>query len=190
MSIALTPLLLALYCANVPEVTIPVKTVVLTISIMVLIPLIIGMSIRSKWENFAKKAVPFFSALGIIALLFLIVTGVLANLQKFADTERFGLKFYTMVFLLTLGGMIVGAVIPKLLGITNYQTRAISLESGLRNASLSMALALLIQDAMGDFHSSMFFVSGLFGLWMYVAGAISIGLYSKVLPLEQENGHG
>ncbi len=65
--------------------------------------------------------------------------------------------------------MILGAVIPKLIGINNYQTRAISLETGLRNASLAMALSLLIQDYMGDFYSSMFFTSAIFGLWMYVA---------------------
>lgn len=184
LSIALTPLLLAAYCSNIPEVTIPVKTIVLTISVMVLVPLVLGMSIRGKWEAAATKAVPFFSALGIIALLFLIVTGVVSNLEKFADTERFGLKFYSMTFLLTFGGMFVGALLPKLFGINNFQARAISLESGLRNASLSMAIAVLIQDAMGDFHSSMFFVSGLFGLWMYVAGALSIFLFKRVLPVD------
>jgi len=55
LSLIFTPLLLALYCVNVPEVTIPVKIIVQTIFILVLIPLIIGMSVRSKWENFAKK---------------------------------------------------------------------------------------------------------------------------------------
>jgi predicted Na+-dependent transporter len=71
-------------------------------------------------------------------------------------------------------------------GINNYQTRAISLETGLRNATLAMAIALLIQDYMGDFYSSMFFTSGLFGLWMYAAGFLSIAVYKKVLPLEPQ----
>ena len=79
--------------------------------------------------------------------------------------------------------MLVGMLISKLVGINNYQTRAISLETGLRNASLAMAIALLIQDAMGDFYSSLFFTSAIFGLVMYVAGAISIILFKPLLPI-------
>ncbi|HDP79559.1 MAG TPA: hypothetical protein ENN21_01810 [Spirochaetes bacterium] len=184
LSLFFTPFLLNLYCANVPEVTIPVKLVIQTIIILVIIPLTVGMSVRSRWPNFSKKATPFFSALGVLALLFLIGAGLLSHYEMFGDTERYGFTFYSMVFVLTLGGMFVGALFPKLLGINNYQTRAISLETGLRNASLAMAIALLIQDYMGDFYSSMFFTSALFGLWMYVAGFLSIWVYKKVLPVE------
>lgn len=183
LALFFTPLLLAFYCANVPEVTIPVGLVVQTIALLVLIPLGLGMGVRSRWSNFARRATPFFSALGILALLFLIVAGILSHAEMFADTTRYGVRFYGMVFLLTLAGMVVGAVVPRLLAVDNYQTRAISLETGLRNASLAMAMALLIQDFMGDFHSSMFFTSAMFGLLMYVAGFISIWIYPKLLPL-------
>ena len=186
MSLVFTPLLLGLYCANVPDVKIPVKLVVQTITILVIVPLSVGMLVRGKWQKFAEKATPFFSILGVIALLFLIVAGLLSNYEKFAETERYGFKFYTMVFSLTLLGMFFGAIFPKLIKINNYQTRAISLETGLRNASLAMAIALLIQDVMGDFYSSMFFVSGIFGLTMYVAGFISIAVYKKLLPIEEK----
>jgi BASS family bile acid:Na+ symporter len=185
-SIIFTPLLLALYCANMPEVIIPVKLVVQTILILVIVPLVIGMSIRSRWVEFAKKLTPFFSALGIIALLVLIIAGILSNLHVFADTARYGLKFYLTVFFLTFMGMLSGIGISKLFGINNYQTRAISLETGLRNAALAMTIALLIQDTMGDFYSSMFVTSGLFGLVMYLAGVISIGLYKPLLPVSEK----
>jgi hypothetical protein len=36
---------------------------------------------------------------------------------------------------------------------------------------------------MGDFYSSLFFTSAIFGLVMYVAGAISIILFKPILPL-------
>jgi predicted Na+-dependent transporter len=116
--------------------------------------------------------------------LSLIIAGLISNLEMFADTERYGFTFYATVFVLTLLGMLVGGIFPKLLGINNYQARTISLETGLRNATLAMAIALLIQDYMGDLYISMFFTSGLFGLWMYVAGFLSIAVYKQVLPLE------
>jgi len=183
MSIVFTPLLLAFYCAGMPEIAIPVKLVVQTILVLVIIPLVVGMAIRGKWQTFAEKATPFLSALGIIALLVLIVAGVLSNLDAFADTDRQGVKFYTTIFLLTMLGMLFGLGFSKLVGINNYQTRAISLETGLRNSALAMTIALLIQDSMGDFYSSMFITSGMFGLIMYLAGIISIFIYKPLLPV-------
>ena len=184
LSIVFTPLMLTLYCANMPEVTIPVKIVIQTILVLVIIPLVIGMTVRGKWPTLAKRCTPFFSALGIIALLVLIIVGVLSNLHAFADTDRYSLKFYLTIFSLTMLGMIFGVVFSKLFRIDNYQTRAISLETGLRNSALAMTIALLIQDSMGDYYSAMFGTSGLFGLVMYVAGVISIFLYRPLLPVD------
>ncbi len=187
LSILFTPLLLAFYCSNMPEVSVPVKVVIQTILILVIIPLTLGMGVRSKWETAAKKATPFFSALGIISLFVLIAAGIIGNLDMFADTARYGIKFYTTIFLITMLGMILGILISKLFGIGHYQTRAISLETGLRNSALAMTIAILIQDSMGDFHSSMFVTSGIFGLIMYLSGGVSIFLYKYILPLEKKN---
>jgi len=182
LSIFFVPLLLNAYCSNIPDVKVPTNTIALTIIVLVIVPLGIGMLFRKLKESLAKKLIPIFNILGIIALLFLIIAGILNNLEGFADTERHGVLFYTMVLSLTVSGLVVGGIIPKLLKITNYQVRAISLETGLRNASLAMTISLLIQDSMGDFHSSMFWVSGMFGLTMYVSGLIAIKIYPKLYP--------
>jgi predicted Na+-dependent transporter len=188
LSIFFTPFLLTVYCSNMPEVTIPVALVVKTILVLVIIPLIIGMSVRSKAPEFSKKATPFFSALGIVALLVLIIAGVFGNLSIFSDTARYGVRFYSTIFLLTFFGMLSGIIFSKAVSINNYQTRAISLETGLRNAALAMTIAILIQDSMGDFYSSMLVTSGLFGLVMYVAGILSIILYKIFLPVPLAQG--
>jgi BASS family bile acid:Na+ symporter len=186
LSLLFTPLMITLYVANIPDFSIPVMEVVKTMLVLVIVPLFVGMLIRWKAEKFAKKAEKPFAILGVFALLFLIVVGVWSNLDKFADTDRYGFTFYAIIFALTLAGMVFAAVVSKLARINNFQTRAISLEVGLRNASLAMTIALLLQDQIGDFSSSMFFASGIFGLWMYVAGAISIFAFKKVLPVEQK----
>ncbi|MBU1712667.1 MAG: bile acid:sodium symporter family protein [Proteobacteria bacterium] len=186
LSIFFVPLLLNAYCSNIPDVKVPANTIALTITVLVIIPLCIGMLFRKFKETMAKKLIPVFSILGIIALLFLIIAGILSNLEGFADTERHGVMFYTMVSLLTFSGMIIGGIVSALFKVSNFQIRAISLETGLRNASLAMTIALLIQDSMGDFHSSMFWVSGMFGLSMYVAGLIAIKIYPKIFPVEPQ----
>lgn len=184
LSIFFVPLLLNAYCSNIPDVKVPTNTIALTITVLVIVPLCIGMLFRKINEARAKKLIPVFSILGIIALLFLIVAGILSNLEGFADTERHGVMFYTMVLLLTFSGLIIGGMVSALFKVSNFQVRAISLETGLRNASLAMTIALLIQDSMGDFHSSMFWVSGMFGLSMYVAGLIAIKVYPKIFPIK------
>jgi len=183
LSIVFTPLLLTLYGSNIPEFSVPVVDVVKTMLVLVIVPLFVGMLVRNRAEGFAKRAEKPFALLGVFALLFLIVVGIWSNLEKFADTDRYGFKFYAIIFVLTLLGMVLAGVISKAVGIRNYQTRAISLEVGLRNASLSMTIALLLQDQMGDFASSMFFSSGIFGLWMYIAGALTIFAFKRVLPV-------
>lgn len=185
-ALVFTPLLLQLFGPNIPEFSIPVMEVFKTMLVLVVVPLFVGMLVRWKAAGFAQRAEKVFALIGLFALLFLIVVGIWSNLEKFADTDRYGAKFYAMVFLLTLAGMLVSSLVSKILRVKNYQIRAISLETGLRNASLAMTIALLLQDQMGDFYSSMFFTSGIFGLCMYVAGAISIFLYPRLFPLTDD----
>jgi bile acid:Na+ symporter, BASS family len=185
LALFFTPLILTLFSANIPDINVPSGLIVQTIIGLVLIPLILGMSIRHKWLNFAKKAIPFFSALGIIALLMVIGVGIITNAEKFADTERYSLLFYIMVIALSLLGMLLAAGFPKLFSIDNYQTRAISMEVGLRNSTLAVTIALLIQDLMGDFYSSMFVTTAIYGITMYITGFLMIALYKKLLPLDE-----
>lgn len=184
LSLFMTPLLLGLYGSNVPNLKVPVGAIAVQILVLVIVPLGIGMIVRHRAPNAAKRSETFFSFLGIFALLFLIIVGILNNLDKFADTERYGVAFYSSIFLVTFFGMFFGAALSRLFGVSNYQTRAIALETGLQNASLAMTFALLLQDQMGDFHSAMFFTSGIFGLWMYAAGGVMLLLLRAWFPVD------
>lgn len=185
LSLVLTPLLILLYASNLPGVEIPKGDVAAQILVLVIVPLAVGMSVRARFEDFAKRAEKFFSGLGVFALLFLMITGVAGNFHTFADTARYGLKFYSIILTLTLSSMALSVFISKVIfRVDNFQTRAVALETGLQNAALAMTIALLLQDRVGDFHSSMFAVSGLYGLWMYVAGVIMIFLFPKILPVD------
>lgn len=184
LSLFFTPFLLTVYASGVPTVIIPVKDVALQIMVLVIVPLIVGMSVRHWAEGFALKSEKFFSGLGVFALIFLIITGISNNLDKFTDFDRYGLKFYVVILSLTLSAMIFSTVVGKVLKIDNFQIRALALETGLQNAALAMTIAILLQDRMGDFNSSMFAVSGIFGLWMYIAGGLMIAAFPKVLPVD------
>ncbi len=184
LALFFTPLILTVFSANIPDINVPAGLIVQTIIGLVLVPLVLGMSIRSKWLNFATRATPFFSALGIFALLMVIGVGIITNAEKFADTERYSFLFYVMVISLSIFGMLLAAFLPKLFNIGNFQTRAISMEVGLRNSTLAVTIALLIQDLMGDFYSSMFVTTAIYGITMYITGFLMIALYKRLLPLD------
>lgn len=184
LALFFTPFLLTLFSANIPDINVPAGLIIQTIIGLVLIPLLLGMTIRNKWLKFAQKATPYFSALGVFALLMVIGVGIVTNAEKFADTERYSFLFYTMVVALSFLGMLLAAGFPKLFKIDNFQGRAISMEVGLRNSTLAVTIALLIQDLMGDFYSSMFVTTAIYGITMYITGFIMIALYRRLLPLD------
>lgn len=184
LALFFTPLILTLFSANIPDINVPAGLIVQTIIGLVLIPLVLGMSIRKKWEAFAQKATPFFSALGVFALLMVIGVGIITNAEKFADTERYSLLFYIMVVMLSIIGMFLAAGAARLVRLTNFQSRAVSVEVGLRNSTLAVTIALLIQDLMGDFYSSMFVTTAIYGITMYITGFLMIALYKRLLPLD------
>lgn len=188
LALGLTPLLLSLYGSNVPDFSIPVMEVFTQILVLVIVPLAVGMVVRWRLVRLAKRLEKPFAMIGLLALLFLVVVGILGNLEKFGDTARYGPKFYGIVFLLTFAGMFVSGLLARLARVKNFQIRAIALECGLRNASLAMTIALLLQDRIGDFYSSMFFTAGIFGLWMYVAGFLTIWSFKLWLPVKPGEG--
>jgi len=57
---------------------------------------------------------------------------------------------------------------------------------GLRNSTLAVTIALLIQDLMGDFHSSMFVTTAIYGITMYITGFLMIIAYNYILPLDDK----
>lgn len=185
LALFITPFVLTLFCKNIPDINVPAGLIMQTIIGLVLVPLIAGMLIRKKWQAFARKAMPYFSALGVFALLTVIGVGIITNAEKFADIERYSFLFYVMVILLSILGMLVALGASKLLGIENAQSRAISIEVGLRNSTLAVTIALLIQDLMGDFHSSMFVTTAIYGITMYPTGFLMIALYRYLLPLKR-----
>lgn len=174
-----TPLLLSLYGNTGPGASVPAVLIAQTIVVLVIIPLAVGMTVRARSERVATKAAPLFSVLGIITVLFIMVTGVAGNFTALTDTERYGVSFYFAPLILAVTGMAVAVGAAKIFRMPSRQVRSLAFEAGVRNSALSMTLAILIQDQIGDFYSSLFIVNGIYGLEMYIAGLIFVFLFRK-----------
>ncbi|MBN2159677.1 MAG: bile acid:sodium symporter [Spirochaetes bacterium] len=173
------PLLLSLYGNTGPGTSVPALLIAQTIIVLVIIPLGVGMTIRAKFEKIALKAAPIFSAMGLITVIFIMATGVVANIDALADTERYNVSFYFSPMLLAAAGMIIGMVVAKIIRLPARQIRSLAFETGMRNSALSLTIAILIQDQIGDFYSSLFMVNGVYGIAMYIPGLITVQLFRK-----------
>ena len=75
--------------------------------------------------------------------------------------------------------MLIGAVAAKLFRVSTRQLRSLAFETGMRNSALSLTIAILIQDQIGDFFSSLFMVNGVYGIAMYLPGLAATYLFRK-----------
>ena len=105
---------------------------------IVLIPLVVGVSWKKFYPKVAKRA-SFFSPLLSVLFILLIVGFVLA-----AKKEIILKHWQTMlmsVVVLHLGGFFFGFVIPRLIRQKKSVCRTLSIEVGMQNSGLGMALA-------------------------------------------------
>jgi BASS family bile acid:Na+ symporter len=136
LAIVVTPWLTHLYAGHY----LPVDPWALMKSIfyIVLIPLLFGISLKKFYPKFARKSSNFSPLLSVIFIL-LIVGFVLA-----AKRETILLHWQTMlgaVFLLHVGGFALGFILPRLIGEEETVSRTLSIEVGMQNSGLGMALA-------------------------------------------------
>ena len=141
LAIVIMPILVILYASQLAttEVQIPVKNIIATL-IAVIVPVLIGVYIRSKSEKVAVIVEKSGSIIGIVVIIFLVVEYLLKNNQLFVET---GYKIYLASILLGLFGFLIGYIISKLLKLSEREARSISMETGIQNTPLTIAIISL-----------------------------------------------
>ncbi len=136
LAILLTPWLTHLYAGHY----LPVDPWALMKSIfyIVLMPLLLGLSLKKFFPTIARCSADFSPLLSVLFIL-LIVGFVLA-----AKRETILLHWQTMlgaVFFLHTGGFAMGYILPRLFREERDVSRTLSIEVGMQNSGLGMALA-------------------------------------------------
>ncbi len=153
LALLMMPLLLKLYTAGFTgqitaamqaagertEFVIPVGNIISSLA-LVLVPVIIGMIIRRKWRNWAKTIEDTAGFVGIIVILYLILTAFVRHGELFIKTPA---EVYIGVLGLGLAGFFFGYWVSRLMGVYPLFQRAISLETGIQNGPISFAIILL-----------------------------------------------
>ncbi|EMJ89369.1 bile acid:sodium symporter [Leptospira meyeri] len=141
LAAVMMPFLFWLYCSgfNAEQIQIPFKSIIGSIIILI-IPVLVGIKIRSSNQRLALKIEKIGSILGILMILFLLIVMIPKNFELLNKTTW---EMYISAILITVLGYFFGYAFSKFLNLTERQSTTVSLETGIQNGPLTIAVILL-----------------------------------------------
>jgi BASS family bile acid:Na+ symporter len=119
-------------------VPLPVLKTMISVIIITLVPVSLGMFIRAKKQNFAEKmSKPVKIASGVL-LFVIIIAAILADKENFIN---FFQQAGPVALALNLSMLLVGYFSARLFRLRIDQSITISIESGIQNGTLGIAIA-------------------------------------------------
>lgn len=130
---------------------------------IVVSPIVIGLLVRRARPRFAIAAERPFRIASSLLLVLVIAFAVFENRVGFWDLAASAVPISLALNLLALAG---GLLLGRLAGLSDYQSRAVSIEAGFQNGTLGIALAVTqLNDSVAAL------VPGFYSLTMFVTGA-------------------
>jgi bile acid:Na+ symporter, BASS family len=133
---------------------------------IVLVPVAIGMLIRRRFTAFADR---MLKPLKVAAIVFMVATIAVAAFQERANIGGYLRDVGLLALVFCVISLAVGYTIPRLLRITRRQSIAISLEIGIHNSTLAIAIAL--SPALLD-NPQMAIPAAVYGVLMFIPAGI------------------
>jgi BASS family bile acid:Na+ symporter len=155
-------LALDLLTDNAVAVRLPVGQTVLMLSVLILIPVAIGMAVRGHNPALAAKADRWVGLFGAVVLLLLIIGISIANRDRLGGLL---IESGPACVLLNIGGIILGLAGARLAGLGRRDGLTIATELGIKNGTLGMLVAMTL---LGN--TEMAVPSAVYGILMYLFG--------------------
>jgi BASS family bile acid:Na+ symporter len=168
LSILLTPYLI-LFLAD-KSINIDLISLMYSTSKIILIPLILGLFVRIYFFKFVdriKFLFPIISEL-TIALVIAVIFAINSESLKILNTT-----ILLGVILHNIGGLLIGYFVARFLTLSNASIKTISIEVGMQNSGLAMALSVM------HFSKVVAFPAALFSLWHNISASVLVYLSKK-----------
>lgn len=167
-AVVLMPMLTWLYLSTM--VTVPVMEMLRSLVLIVLLPVCAGTLINSQFQGRLRRMRGWFPLLSSFAIIVIIAIVVGLNQD---NLTRVAVPVLMAVFLHNLLGLATGYWVARQLNYDRYIARTVSLEVGMQNSGLSVALAV-------QYFSSLAAVPGaLFSIWHNVSGGMLAFFWRK-----------
>ncbi|MEM4657928.1 MAG: bile acid:sodium symporter family protein [Candidatus Methanosuratincola sp.] len=157
----LTPLLT--YLLGGEWVSVPVKGLFASTAEVVLLPVSLGLGLRRILNGKAEllaEAAPLVSALGIVFIVGVIVAANAGSIGASGPTLALAVVLHNAL------GFAAGFLVARALGMESTKVRAVSIEVGMQNSGLAVALASAHFGALAALPGAVF------SIWHNVAGSL------------------
>ncbi|NCN27269.1 transporter [bacterium] len=137
----LMPFLMFIYAAPFTDevIVIPYSKIVVTM-LLVLLPVGLGVFVRHKSVDLAKKVEKTGSMMGVLVIAFVIVSWMPKNRDLLSAA---GAQAYWAAILQAGLGFSLGFFFSKSLGLGRKAARTVSLETGVQNTTLTLSILML-----------------------------------------------
>lgn len=145
-----------------PEIDIT-KTAV-TMFALTVVPVTLGLGARAMAPAAMTRAEPKLSAVATILFAVIVLAALAANWALFVENiVVIGPALLVLLAALTT----IGFVVPRLLGLSVTEAKTISVETGVQNSTLGIAVAAIIVGGEGGF-TAYALPSAVYGILMYL----------------------
>jgi BASS family bile acid:Na+ symporter len=155
----------------------PIEMVKL-VSLLLAIPLVLGMWVNYLSPVLAKKMAKVLKWVSLLFFISLIFLALYNNREIFMDYVFY--VFWIVIFH-NLLAFLTGFSIAKLIGLTNRDVRSITIETGIQNSGLGLLLIFTFFDGLGG----MALLAAFWGIWHLVSGLVLSGIWGYK-PIEKE----
>ena len=171
-----TNLALKTYLGAEQEIVLPFGKTVLMLSVIVLLPVAIGMLIRAFKPHLATRAESVVSLFGAVVLAALVVGLVYGIRDRFLDLLA---QAGPAAIALNLIGIAAGLLCGKLAGLTRREDLAVATELGIKNGTLGLMVTLTLLHS-----SEMSVPSAIYGVVMFPIGFLLVAYGRRVVRSE------
>jgi len=179
LAIVLAPINFAFYGSMLPgtkpllqHIKLDVAETMLTVSMVIVLPLIAGISLATLKPIWAEKIKPYMKKIALLAFAIFLLAAIIGNKALFLKNMN---TVFPIVILHNALALLGGYSMAKLMRLPEQDARTISFETGVQNAGLGLVLIFNFFDGMGG----MAVVAALWGVWHLVSGGILAGYWSK-----------
>ena len=171
-----TPALILLFASE--WIDISPSSLFISIVQVVLIPIILGIIVQKTFKKQAQASVKVLPLVSVIAIVAIVSAVVAGSQAKIAET---GLQIFAVVILHNTLGYLLGYLLGKLFKMNLSKKKAVSIEVGMQNSGLGVALAT------AHFSPLAAVPSAIFSVWHNISGPILSTIFRRMKDKEERS---
>lgn len=158
------------------EVSLPIGGILAQVALVLALPVVMGIVVGSTAPQVARRLEQPLRSLSLLVLMAFIAGAFWENRTLFL--ERFG-DFFWLVVLQNAMALGIGLFVARLARLDDADTRAVTIEVGIHNSGLGLAILFTFFPAAG----SMMLITAFWGVWHLVSGLALSAFWGRRPPV-------